>query len=165
MAINYEIHLDGVHAMDLSLGVLRDLVDLLLDGSSRAARLAVEGRSTARGTAPWWLSESSELRMIALREGSLTIDVAARPLAEVAPAIFSSNAETAATVAAGETAVDLLMSAIAAATKRDMLWTGTPRGELGQQLTLPVDALSSYFGQWPGDEDDEQVFAALKELG
>jgi len=301
MTINYEIHLDGVHAMDLPLGVLRDLVDLLLDGASRAARLAVEGRSTARGTAPWWLSESSELRMTALREGSLTIDVAARPLAEVAPAVFSPNAETEAPVAAGETAVDLLMSAIddalhgrrdsdrldygmlqtlmksksifgrgatrlrisrgerstiefgdeevstfqklaletpapkvdrvvgvldsltmstrttvlkltdglalkgnvganidlelvkgllgtevlvegtvafrpsarplrieidhvAAATKQDGLWTRTPRGELGQQLALPVDALSSYFGQWPGDEDDEQVFAALKEL-
>jgi len=37
-------------------------------------------------------------------------------------------------------------------------------GEPGQQLALPVDALSSYFGQWPGDEDDEQVFAALQEL-
>src|ERR1043166_7809426 len=46
MMTKYEIHLDGVHAMDLSLGVLRDLVDLLLDGASRAARLAVEGRST-----------------------------------------------------------------------------------------------------------------------
>jgi hypothetical protein len=38
------------------------------------------------------------------------------------------------------------------------------RGELGQQLALPVDDLSSYFGQWPGDEDDRQIFTALKEL-
>jgi hypothetical protein len=50
------------------------------------------------------------------------------------------------------------------ATNRDILWTRTPRGELGQQLALPVDDLSSYFGQWPGDEEDEQVFAAIKEL-
>ena len=35
---------------------------------------------------------------------------------------------------------------VAAATKRDVLWTRTPRGELGQQLALPVDALSSYLG-------------------
>jgi hypothetical protein len=301
MTTSYEIRLDGVRAMDLSLGVLRDLVDLLLDGTSRAARLAVEGRSTARGTAPWWLGESSELRMTALREGSLAIDVAARPLAEIAPAIFGPSAGTEATVAPGETAFDLLMSAIddalhgrtdsdrldygmlqaltksksifgrgatrlrisrvdrltiefgeeevstfqklaletpapkvdrvvgvldsltmstrttvlkltdglalkgnvgasidlesvkgllgaevvvegivafrpstrplrieidyvAAATKQDMLWTRTPRGELGQQPALPVDDLSSWFGQWPGDEDDEQIFAALKEL-
>lgn len=301
MTTNYEIHLDGVHANDLPLGVLRDLVDLLLDGASRAARLAVEGRSSARGAAPWWLGESSELRMTALREGSLAIDVAARPLAEVAPAIFGPSAEAEATVAPGETAFDLLMNAIddalhgrrdsdrldygmlqmltkskaifgrgatrlrisrgerltiefgeeevstfqklaletpapkvdrvvgvldsltmntrtavlkltdgltlkgnvgasidlelikgllgtkvvvegaitfrpstrplrieidyvAAATKLDTLWTRTPRGELGQQLALPVDDLSSYFGQWPGDEDDEQVFAALKEF-
>jgi hypothetical protein len=48
--------------VDLPLGVLRELVDLLLDGASRAVRLAVEGRSTARGITPWWLGESSELR-------------------------------------------------------------------------------------------------------
>lgn len=301
MTTDYEIHLDGVHATDLPLGVLRDLVDLLLDGASRATRLVVEGRSIARGTTPWWLSESSELRMTALREGSLALAVSARPLAEVAPAIFGANTETETPVAAGETAVDLLMSAIddalrgqrdsdrldygmlqtltksksifgrgatrlrisrgaqsaiefgdeevstfqrlaletpapkvdrvvgvldsltmstrtavlkltdgvtlkgnvganidlesvkgllgtevlvegtvafrpsarplrieidhvATATKQDIVWTRTPRGELGQQLILPVDAMSSYFGQWPGDEDDEQVFAALKEL-
>ena len=33
-----------------------------------------------------------------------------------------------------------------------------------ERLALPVDDISSYFEQWPGDEDDEQVFAALKEL-
>lgn len=53
---------------------------------------------------------------------------------------------------------------VAATTKRDILWTRTPRGELGRQLAAAADDASSYFGQWPGDEDDEQVFAALKEL-
>lgn len=31
-------------------------------------------------------------------------------------------------------------------------------------LVLPSEGLDRYFGQWPGDEDDEQVFAALREL-
>jgi hypothetical protein len=28
----------------------------------------------------------------------------------------------------------------------------------------PNEGIGRYFGQWPGDEDDEQVFAALREL-
>lgn len=301
MTTKYEIHLDGVHALDLSLGVLRDLADLIVDGAGRAARLAAEGRSTARGTAPVWLGESSDIRMVGLREGSLAMDVTACPLSELAPHIFAATAEGAAPVPPGETAFDLLMKAVddalhgrrdsdrldygmlqtlvkaksvfgrgatrlrisryggasveftetqvstfqklasetpapkvdrivgvldsltmstrttilklsdglalkgnvgsnvdlglvkgllgaevvaegmvafrpstrpqrieidhvAAATPRDLVWKRTPRGELGQQLALPVEDLSSYFGQWPGEEDDEQVFAALKEL-
>jgi hypothetical protein len=54
---------------------------------------------------------------------------------------------------------------VAAATARDQLWQRTPRGELaGEQLMLPSDELGPLFGQWPGDEDDEQVLAALREL-
>jgi hypothetical protein len=290
----YEIHLDGVHARDLPLGILRDLADLVIEGSSRAARLAAEGRSTARGSAPVWLGEASDVHLVSVREGSLVLDVTARPLAEVAPGIFPT--------AAGETAFDLLMLAVddalqgrrdserldlgmlhtlvkartlfgrgarrlgltraggasielvesatekfqrlatetppskvdrivghldsltmstrtcllklsdgtslrgnvatsveldhmksllgldvvvegvvafrpsgrpqrievdhvAAAEARDALWRRTPHGELpGEQLALPSEDLSSFFGQWPGDEVDEQVVAALREL-
>ena len=83
MSTSYEIHLDGVHAGDLSLGVLRDLTDLVVDGTIRATRLAVEGRSTARGIAPAWLAECCDVRLVGLREGSLILDVAARPLGEI----------------------------------------------------------------------------------
>lgn len=294
MTTKYEIHLDGVDASDLSFGVLRDLADLVVEGSSRAVRLAAEGRSTARGTAPLWLGESSDVRLVGLRKGSLTLDVTVRPLQEFAPGVFPA--------VAGETAFDLLMSAIddalhgrrdserldlgilqtlikarslfargpsqlritrtnggtvefsEAAVERfqqlaaetplprvdrmvglfdsltmstrtgllklddgislkgniaasvdleglksllglevvvegtvafrpsgrpqrieidhvarvsasDLLWKRTPRGELGHEpLILPSEGLDHYFGQWPGDEDDEQVFAALREL-
>jgi hypothetical protein len=290
----YEIYLDGVHAGDLSLSVLRDLADLIVEGSSRAARLAAEGRSTARGTAPVWLGDASDVRLVGFREGSLVLDVTARPLAEIAPSIFP--------IATGETAFDLLMIAfddalqgrrdserldlgmlqtlvrtrslfgrgarrlrltrvggsslelaesaaerfqrlatetppskvdrivghldsltmstrtcllklsdgtslrgnvatsvdlddvksllgldvvvegvvafrpsgrpqrievdhVAAAQARDTLWRRTPHGELpGEQLVLPSEELGAFFGQWPGDEDDEQVFAALREI-
>jgi|SRR5882724_5589055 len=51
------------------------------------------------------------------------------------------------------------------ATDKDILWRRMPRGELANaQLPLPAEGLSSSFGQWPGEEDDEQIFAALREL-
>jgi len=294
VSTEYEIHLDGVHASAVPLAVLRDLADLLVEGSARAARLAAEGRSTARGTAPVWLGESSDVRLVRLREGSLALDVTARALDDIAPGVFS--------VAAGETALDLLMVAmddalhgrrdserldlgvlqtlvkmralfgrgsgrlrigrkggasielaesavekfqklatdtpspqvdrvvgfldsftistrtcvlkladgtslkgnvgasvdsdqlknllgldvviegtvafrpsgrplrveidhIAAATARDQIWQRTPRGEIAhEQRILPSDDLGAFFGQWPGDEDDDQVFAALREI-
>jgi hypothetical protein len=290
----YEIHLDGVQARSVPLAVLRDLTELVVEGASRAARLAAEGRSTGRGTAPGWLGEASEVRLVGLREGSLVLDVTARPLAEIAPGVFPMGA--------GETAFDLLMGAVgdalegrrdsdrldlgmlqtlvkarsifgrgarrlrltriggasielgesaadkfqrlaietppsrvdrivghldsltistrtcvlklsdgvslkgnvgtsvdlddlksllgaevvvegmvafrpsgrpqrieldhvAAAQARDMLWQRVPRGELpGEQLALPADELRPFFGHWPGDEEDDRVFAALREI-
>lgn len=223
MTAEYEIQLEGVHARDLPLGVLRDLADLVVEGSSRAARLAAEGRSTARGGAPVWLGEAADVRLVGLREGSLVLDVTARPLAEIAPGVFPAGAQ--------ETAFDLLMSAIddalhgrrdserldlgmlqtlvkaralfgrgaqrlrfarrggasieltqpaaenlqRLATEMppsridrvvgDALWQRTPRGERpGEPLELPADGIGPPFGQWPGDEDDERIFAALREL-
>lgn len=297
MTTQYQIHLDGVSAWDLSLSLFRDLVDLLVEGASRAARLAAEGRSSARGAAPVWLSESSDIRMVGVREGSLALDVTARPLAEVAPSVFTADTP----VLAGETSVDLLLRAVddalhgrrdselldhgmlqtlakskalfqrgatrlrfsrrtgaaleltesaiptfqklasetpspkvervvgvldsltmstraallrladgtalkgdvaasvdlehvkaflgravlvegmvafrlsgrphrveidhvVLATERDQLWSRTPRGEMGAQRLSPLESLAPLFGQWPGDEDDETVFAALRDM-
>lgn len=294
MTTQYEIQLDGVHARDLPFGLLRDLAELVVEGASRAARLAAEGRSTARGGVPVWLGEAGDVHLVGLREGSLVLDVTARSLAEIAPGVFPAGT--------GETAFDLLMAAIddalqgrrdserldlgmlqtlvkaralfghgarrlrltrcggaaielaeqeaerfqrlatetplskvdrvvghldsltmstrtcllklsdgtslkgnvgasvdldhlkgllglevvveglvafrpsgrpqrievdhvAAAQPRDALWTRTPHGELpGEQLTLPDSEIGLLFGQWPGDEDDERVFAALREI-
>ena len=297
---SYEVHLGGVHARDLSLGVLRDLSDLLVEGATRAVRLAAEGRSTARGTAPSWLAEASELRLTDLREGSLALQIKASPLTELAPTVFLAGSAEA-TISSGETSFDLLMGAIddalhgrrdsdrldlgmlqtlvkckslfgrgatqlrltrsggrsiefsdneinafqklatetpapninrlvgqldsltistrtavvklddgpalkgsisqsvdldiakpllgrevvieglvtfrpstrpqrididyiAAASSRDQIWKRPLRGELVQQLAIPTDDLSPYFGKWPGEESDEQIFAALKEM-
>jgi hypothetical protein len=295
MTTQYEIRLEGVHASDLPLGLLRDLADFVVEGSSRAARLAAEGRSTARGAAPAWLGDSSDVRLVGLREGSLALDVTARPLAEWAPEIFP--------VVTDETAFDLLIGAmedaqhgrrdserldagmlqtlvktrvlfgrgatrlritrrneppielsesgveifqklatetpaskvdrivgvldsltmstrtsllkladgvslkgnvgasveldflkgllgrevvvdgtvgfrpsgrlqrieidrVDLATAHDVLWRQTPRGELAhERLDLPSEGLAKYFGAWPGDEDDDQLFAAMRELG
>lgn len=296
----YEVHLDGVHAKDLSLGVLRDLAEFLVEGASRAVRLAAEGRSTARGSSPIWLTDAGDLRLTELREGSLGMHIEASPLTHLAPSVFALGSPA---VSVGEdvTSFDLLMGAIddalggrldsdrldfgmlqtlakskalfgrgvthlrlsrsggrsveygeaairsfqklaidtpvpsvhrlvgtldsltistrtaivrlddgaalkgsfgplvnleqakallgsevvfegvvgfrpssrpqrieidyiAAATPRDKIWKRTPEGALGPQPELPVDDLSAYFGQWPGDEADDEVFAALREM-
>jgi hypothetical protein len=102
---HYEIHLDGVHATDVSLTILRDLADLLLEGAARSARLAVEGRSTARGALPAWLASAGDVRLRAIREGSLAIDVAARPLNEIVPGALPPSSST--------TAFDLFLRAAA----------------------------------------------------
>jgi hypothetical protein len=297
---SYEIHLEGVHAHDLSLGVLRDLADLLVEGTTRAVRLAAEGRSIARGSAPAWLADAAELRLTELREGSLTLQINANPLAELAPSIFAAGAAEA-SLSAAATSFDLLMGAMddavhgkrdserldfgmlqtlmkcrtvfgrgatrlrftrgggasielgeaaigtfqrlaaeipvpgvqrlvglldsvtlstrtvvvklddglalkgslgvgvdierakellgmdvlleglvsfhpsgrprrididymAIASARDVVWRRSPLGERGAQLPLPSDELTAQFGLWPGEEDDDRVFAALKEM-
>ncbi len=45
---DYSVLLEGVDARDLSLGVLRDLCDIFIEGAQRSARLVGEGRSIAR---------------------------------------------------------------------------------------------------------------------
>jgi hypothetical protein len=57
----------------------------------------------ARGTAPAWLGESSDVHLVGFREGSLALDIAARPLVDIAPEAFPTLA--------GETAFDLLIQA------------------------------------------------------
>ena len=112
MATKYEIHLDGVHALDLSMTVLRDLVDLLVEGAQRSARLAAEGRSVARGTPPIWLIEAADVRLVGFHEGSLGLAVSARPLVEMAPELFAQQALSLGARNIDATAMDLLVEAI-----------------------------------------------------
>jgi hypothetical protein len=110
-AIQYDIYLDGVQALDLPMAVLRDLTNLLLEGAARATRLAAEGRSQARGSAPAWLGDAADIRVVGFRAGSLSLDVTARPLADIAPEIFAQQSLFPVR-GAQDTAVDLLMDAL-----------------------------------------------------
>lgn len=111
MSTKYDIRLEGVHALDLSLGVLRDLANLLVEGAQRSARLAAEGRSSARGTPPPWLAGSADVRLVGFREGSVALDLTAQPLAHVAPDIFAQQ-NLFATWDGNTTAMDLFMDAV-----------------------------------------------------
>lgn len=87
----YEVLLDGVDALDMPLSLLRDLCDLLVEGTQRATRLAIEGRSVARGTAPAWLASAADLRVGRYERGSLCLSVSAPELHAVAPEAFAQQ--------------------------------------------------------------------------
>lgn len=107
----YSVVLEGVDALDLSVGVLRDLCDLLLEGSQRSARLVAEGRSVARGTAPAWVSAAADCHVTRFARGSLDLGVSARSLVDVAPEIFAQQQLFPAGTAPDATAFDLFLDA------------------------------------------------------
>jgi hypothetical protein len=80
------------------------VIDFVVDGAARSARLAGEGRSTARGSAPAWLADAADVHLVGFRAGSLVLDVAAKPLWEIAPTVFAHETQS--------TSVDLLIEAV-----------------------------------------------------
>ena len=117
----YSVVLEGVDALDLSVGVLRDLCDLLLEGSQRSARLMAEGRSVARGITPAWLSVAADCRVSRFAAGSLELGVQASRLMDVAPEIFAQQQLFPADADPDASALDLFLDAAedAAAGRRD----------------------------------------------
>lgn len=73
----------------IAAAALKDVLDILLEGSQRAVRLAVEGRSTARGTVPAWLDDAASFDLTAIEKGSTQLAIASRPLREVVPQHFA----------------------------------------------------------------------------
>lgn len=71
--------------------LLRDLLDVVVDGCRQAVRLNVEGRSTAKGKPPAWLERAATFEVVALHEGSTVLVVEAPSLAEAAPEHFGQS--------------------------------------------------------------------------
>ena len=71
--------------------LLRDLLDLVAEGSRRALRLRVEGRSIAKGTAPAWLAPGASFDFTRLSEGSCVVHLDAPPLAMADPGQFGQG--------------------------------------------------------------------------
>jgi hypothetical protein len=118
---DYSVLLEGVDALDLSVSVLRDLCDLLVEGAQRATRLAAEGRSVARGGVPGWVSSAGDLHITRFEQGSLDLGVRADRLADAAPDAFSQQDLFPSWADPDLTAFDLLLEAIddASSGKRD----------------------------------------------
>lgn len=72
----------------IDAAILRDLLDLVVEGVRRSVRLRVEGRSTAPATTPAWLIEASAFRFVGIESGSACIAVEADSLLEQCPAKF-----------------------------------------------------------------------------
>lgn len=85
--------------------LLRDLLDLLVDGCQQATRLYIDGRSTAPGMVPSWLENAASFEVTAIH--GHTIELAAPPLADVAGEGFPRQALFAA-APAGKSSLDLL---------------------------------------------------------
>lgn len=72
----------------MSGALLRDLLDVLVDGVQQAVRLRVEGRSTAQGRLPTWLEQAAAFDVVDIREGSTELVIEAAPLLDAAPDRF-----------------------------------------------------------------------------
>lgn len=61
---------------------------MLLDATRGALRLRVEGRSTARGSLPAWLTAAADFDVVAIDAGSTVLIIEAKALSEAVPALF-----------------------------------------------------------------------------
>jgi hypothetical protein len=66
--------------------LLRELLDIVVDGCQQATRLRVDGRSTAPGTIPGWLERAASFEIVKIRPGELVMK--SPPLAKAAPDRF-----------------------------------------------------------------------------
>jgi hypothetical protein len=69
--------------------LLRDLLDVLVDGCQQVVRLTAEGRSTVQGKPPRWLERAATFVVVGVREGSTVLLLEAPSLTEAAPERFS----------------------------------------------------------------------------
>lgn len=92
MIHEHTITLKGPAASEAGLSghVLRDLFGVLVQGAEQSLRFRLEGRSTARGTAPAWLRPASDFQMVDLARGvgTRTMRIEARSLVESMPDRF-----------------------------------------------------------------------------
>jgi hypothetical protein len=65
--------------------LLRDLLDVIVDGCQQVVRLHIEGRSTAQGKPPAWLERAAAFKVVGLYEGFTALVLEAPALAQVAP--------------------------------------------------------------------------------
>lgn len=66
--------------------LLRELLDVLVDGAQQATRLHVDGRSTAPGTPPAWLEQATSFEVVRIHDQAITLH--APRLGDAAPQRF-----------------------------------------------------------------------------
>lgn len=95
MVHNHTITIKGpaAAAAGLSGHLLRDLMDVLVQGAEQSLRFAIEGRSAATGTPPTWLRAAADFDMIDLSKSprGRTFKLEARPMLESLPDRFNQS--------------------------------------------------------------------------
>gem|GEM_PF-1994034 len=89
MSRTHEIQIAGpaVRADRADGPMVRDLLDVLVEGSQGAARFALEGRSTASGPTPWWARDARHFALLTSPRADV-IRVEALTLREIDPDRF-----------------------------------------------------------------------------
>lgn len=85
-----ELEGPGVEGRRINAALLRDVLTILIDGSQKAVRLRTQGRSTARGPSPAWISASSEF-VVEVQEGSTVLEIEAPTLLSADPEAFTQR--------------------------------------------------------------------------
>jgi hypothetical protein len=77
----------GAQGTVVNATLLRELLGLIIDGSQRALRMRTQGRSTARGMLPRWITAASDFS-VELLPGSTVLEITAPSLVEADPEEF-----------------------------------------------------------------------------
>lgn len=91
--VPYKIKLDGPSATGtrVSAMLLHDLLGVMTEGSRRALRLRVDGRSVVPGTPPAWVNAAADFVFLPIEPGSTVLNVQAPRLYEAAPERFAQE--------------------------------------------------------------------------
>jgi hypothetical protein len=94
MSHDHRVALHGPQAADdrISGHLFRDLLDVLIEGSERALRFRIEGRSAPAGPRPAWLGRIADFSLLRVPElGASTAAIESKPLIETMPERFKQN--------------------------------------------------------------------------
>ncbi len=106
------ITFEGLDAKALPLATLREMSSWLTEVLDRAMRLRIEGRSSARGSTPSWLTASRDVRLVELRSGSAQLVLSALSLRDTNPDLFVQGDLFQDAPAPEETPVDVLVDSL-----------------------------------------------------
>lgn len=89
----YYLRLVGPGAVGarVSGALLRDVLDVLVDGARRAVRLHVDGRSTARGREPRWLAPAAAFDVVGIKQGSTLLELEAVGISDQIRDLFAAS--------------------------------------------------------------------------
>lgn len=74
----------------VSAAMLRDVLEVVIEGSRRSVRMRTQGRSSAPGKAPEWIDATAEYS-VELNPGSTVLDLQVPTLLEAAPDAFDQS--------------------------------------------------------------------------
>lgn len=144
MSQHHEIKLKGpaVHPERISAPLFHDLLHIFVEGTQRALRFRIEGRSTSRGTLPAWLRSAAQFDLLTDTHAQPGVfRVESRPLKQVLPTNLRSS-DALLDLDPSRTAVDLFEAGL-----EDALAGDTDSDKFDEGLVDTFSAFSKLFDQ------------------